>query len=97
MRAGTQLVRPRPTRLSELRPGRRARVVAIEGPAAAWCERLRAYGVVPGCRLLLVQHAPVTVVQVEHLDLAFEAPIAAGILVSAGSGRTSEEPGDDRG
>ena len=83
MRGRGEELSPPPTRLADLRPGCQARVVAIDGAAAAWCERLRAYGLVPGCRLLLVQRTPVTVVQVEHLDLAFEAPIAAGILVSA--------------
>ncbi len=69
-------------RLPELPPGAVARVVGIDTSAAAWCERLQAYGLAPGLELTVVQHAPVTVVRVERTDLAFEPQIANGILVS---------------
>ncbi len=68
-------------RLPELPPGSLARVVEIDASVAEWRERLQAYGLAPGRRLEVVQHAPVTVVRVERIDLAFEARIARGILV----------------
>ena len=35
----------------------------------------------PGREVEVIQQAPVTVVRVEHIDLAFESRIAVGILV----------------
>jgi Fe2+ transport system protein FeoA len=58
-------------------------VVEIDASACGWRERLQAYGLVPGREVEVIQHAPVTVVRVEHVDLAFEAGIARGIVVSA--------------
>ncbi|MBK5232880.1 MAG: ferrous iron transport protein A [Thermoleophilia bacterium] len=68
--------------LDEVPVGTLARVVKLDDSISAWRERLQAYGLVPGRRLEVVQHAPVTVVRVERTDLAFESRIAGGILVS---------------
>lgn len=88
--AGVAIVKPPPdspppagsTRLPDLAPGSVARVVEIDALAGRWRERLQAYGLAPGREVKVIQHAPVTVVRVEHIDLAFESAIARGILVS---------------
>lgn len=43
---------------------------------------LQAYGVVPGYWVRVVQHSPVTVIQVEHIELALERGLARKVLVS---------------
>lgn len=70
---------PRP--LTGLRPGSRARVAALEGLPADLRERLQAYGLAPGQWVSVVQHSPVTIVQIEHTELALEAQIARGVQV----------------
>lgn len=44
-------------------------------------EQLEAYGLSAGRRVFVVQHAPVTVLRVDHTELALEAELAAAILV----------------
>ena len=44
-------------------------------------EHLQAYGLVAGRKVRVLQHAPVTVVQVEHLELAMEAELANTVHV----------------
>lgn len=70
------------TRLNEVAAGSIAQVVELDDSISTWRERLQAYGVAPGRRIEVVQHNPVTVVRVERTDIAFEAKIAGGILVS---------------
>ncbi|MEZ5077579.1 MAG: FeoA family protein [Solirubrobacterales bacterium] len=89
-------MKPAADRLVDVAPGTVVRVVEIGAAAADWRERLQAYGLAPGGVLKVLQHAPVTVVRVDRTDLAFEAPIATGILVSAATlasdrGEGSEE------
>ncbi len=72
-------------RLGELAPGAVAEVLEIDASISSWRERLIAYGLAPGRLVEIVQQAPVTVVRVERIDLAFESRIAAGILVSPAS------------
>jgi Fe2+ transport system protein FeoA len=40
---------------------------------------LQAYGVIPGYEVRVVQHKPVTVVQIEHTELALEAGVAGQV------------------
>jgi Fe2+ transport system protein FeoA len=42
---------------------------------------LQAYGVMPGYRLRVLQQRPVTVVQVENMELAMEANLARQVEV----------------
>ena len=72
---------PSPRTLADLRPGDRALVRGLEGLEHERRERLQAYGLVPGRHVHVVQHAPVTVVQVEHTHVAFESHLARGIEV----------------
>lgn len=73
-------------RLRDVAPGAIATVLEIDASVSAWRERLQSYGLAPGRQVEVVQHSPVTVVRVERIDLAFEARIAAGILVSPAGG-----------
>jgi Fe2+ transport system protein FeoA len=43
--------------------------------------QLQAYGVIPGYALRLQQQKPVTVIQVDHTELAFEYDLAKRIFV----------------
>ncbi|MEW6582243.1 MAG: FeoA family protein [Actinomycetota bacterium] len=70
--------------LADVAPGTTATVHALDGVDRAWRERLQAYGLVPGRRVHVLQHAPVTVVEVEHAQVAFERCLACGIRVTAG-------------
>ncbi|MDO8795349.1 MAG: FeoA family protein [Vicinamibacterales bacterium] len=70
-----------PSALSRVKPGSVVRVVEIGEGASGWHERLQAYGIAPGREVTVVQQAPVTVVRVDHVDLAFEAAIARHIIV----------------
>jgi Fe2+ transport system protein FeoA len=69
--------------LADVPSGWRARVARLDGLPAARQEYLQAYGVAPGRWLRVVQRTPVTVVRVEHTDLAFEPEIARGVEVEA--------------
>ena len=71
-----------PVPLVELAPGVTATVLELDASISTWRDRLVAYGVAPGRQVEVIQHAPVTVVRVERIDLAFEARIAAGIVVA---------------
>jgi Fe2+ transport system protein FeoA len=42
---------------------------------------LQAYGLVPGHWVRILQHSPVTIVQIEHLELAMEHGLARQVQV----------------
>ena len=44
---------------------------------------LLAYGLAPGYWVQVIQHSPVTVVRIEHTELALEAGLACQVQVSA--------------
>ncbi|HEX2981715.1 MAG TPA: FeoA family protein [Anaerolineaceae bacterium] len=44
-------------------------------------ESLQVYGIIPGQRVRVVQQRPVTVVEVEQTELAFEGEIARWVIV----------------
>ena len=67
--------------LSKAKPGSVVRVLAIDEGASKWHERLQAYGIAPGREITVVQQAPVTVVRIDHVDLAFEDAIARHIVI----------------
>jgi Fe2+ transport system protein FeoA len=67
--------------LSEVAVGSTARVLGFADRAAAYRERLQAYGIAPGRSIRVVQQLPVTVIQVDHTELAFEIELARGILI----------------
>jgi Fe2+ transport system protein FeoA len=65
--------------LSEIRPGCRVRIDGFGDLPEGWNERLQAYGLSPGRDVEVVQQNPVTLVRIEHIDLAFEDSVARQI------------------
>lgn len=76
------IISPKRYRLTELPSGAHARMVefAPEIPVDQKT-KLQAYGLTPGNALSLCQHRPVTIIQVEHTELAFEENLAEAIIV----------------
>jgi Fe2+ transport system protein FeoA len=58
-----------------------ARVVEMDALPVAYRDQLRGYGILPGCVLRIIQCSPVTVVQIEHTELAIEWTIAQAVRV----------------
>jgi hypothetical protein len=68
--------------LASVPPGGSARVLAYTPLVPSERQaQLSAYGLAPGYRVRVVQHSPVTIVQVEHLELALETELARGVQV----------------
>lgn len=62
--------------------GTMVRILNFEpGLTAGQRSHLLAYGLLPGSYVRVLQQKPVTVVQVEHLELALEHNLAAEIVV----------------
>lgn len=70
--------------LADIGPGSRARLVGFcPGLGADRRAQLMAYGVTPGHTIQVLQHTPVTIIQVEYTELAMEIEVACEILVEA--------------
>jgi Fe2+ transport system protein FeoA len=68
--------------LAQVKPGRQVKVKGfLPGLSSERAWHLQSYGVVAGCWLRVIQQSPVTIVQVEHLELALERGLAAMIQV----------------
>ncbi len=68
--------------LDQVKPGRQVKVKGFSsGLSSDRTWHLQSYGVVAGCWLRVIQQSPVTIVQVEHLELALERGLAAMIQV----------------
>jgi Fe2+ transport system protein FeoA len=78
--------------LADAAPGTSVRVRGIGAGAVEWREHLQAYGISRGREITVVQQSPVTVVRVDHVDLAFETRIAREIAVDAAAGATPPLP-----
>jgi Fe2+ transport system protein FeoA len=72
---------PGPHPLSATAAPCRVRVVELLRDNGDRGGRLRAYGLAPGTIIEVIQQRPVTVICVEHTELAIEAEIAACLLV----------------
>lgn len=72
----------RQTTLVEIRPGYLARVTGF-GPEISPERRaqLLSYGVIPGRFIKVIQHMPVTILEVENTELALESGLARTIQV----------------
>jgi Fe2+ transport system protein FeoA len=87
----TQRKRPDcPDRLADAPPGCRVCMAGFSEEGVCWRERLQAYGVSPGSEIEVVQQSPVTVVRVDHVELAFERSVARDIIVRAPSSPGTE-------
>ena len=80
-----------PVSLADVPPGWQAIVVGFSGDFPA--ERrtiLQAYGLVPNYKVRVLQHSPVTVIQVDNTELALEKELARGIQVKNIGGEDPE-------
>jgi Fe2+ transport system protein FeoA len=69
--------------LSELPPGSRSFVCGFQPHLSFENKaRLQAYGLTPGQEILVLQQTPVTIVLIEHLELALENAMAKSVIVS---------------
>lgn len=70
--------------LVDVPPGCTMRVKGfLPGLAPERRAHLQAYGLSPGYWVQVIQHSPVTVVRIEHTELALEAGLARQVQVSA--------------
>jgi Fe2+ transport system protein FeoA len=53
----------------------------ISGLSAEQRSHLQAYGILPGHCVKILQHSPVTIVQIEHMELALENGLARYVQV----------------
>ena len=82
--ASQRAMEPAPARRTALAAApldRMVRVVDLAGLPAAQREQLHGYGIAPGRALRIVQRKPVTVVQIEHAELAIETEVAQAVWV----------------
>jgi Fe2+ transport system protein FeoA len=70
-----------PRTLAGVKPGREVLVTGYGDLSGSQRQHLQAYGLLPGRRVRVIAQRPVTIVQVEETELAFEGGIAAGVLV----------------
>ncbi|MBN1147764.1 MAG: ferrous iron transport protein A [Anaerolineales bacterium] len=63
--------------LADIPPGRRMRVKGFSACLPAERQaHLQAYGLIVGHFIRVLQHAPITVIQIEHTELALEGGLA---------------------
>jgi Fe2+ transport system protein FeoA len=68
--------------LADVSPGMSAKIIGFcDKLPKERCSHLRAYGLVPGNMIKVLQHSPVTVVQIDHTELAMEMELACEIKV----------------
>lgn len=73
---------PNQTTLAGVKPGREVLVTGFLAVlSGGQMQHLQAYGLLPGRRIRVLAQHPVTIVQVEQTELAFEGSLARGILV----------------
>ncbi len=80
----------RPT-LWHVSPGQEVTILGFEALPPDFQHYLQAYGLMPGRTVRVLAQRPVTIVQVEHTELAFEPQIARCILVSPVSEKAPSE------
>jgi len=67
--------------LAGVKPGREVSVTGFLDAAGGQQQHLQAYGLLPGRRIRVLAQHPVTIVQIEQTELAFEGALAACVLV----------------
>lgn len=68
--------------LNELDPGRGAHVVGFKGLDERTLQRLVAYGLAPGVRLLMLQQRPACILKVHQTELALEDALAGTVYIT---------------
>jgi Fe2+ transport system protein FeoA len=72
------------TTLADVPPGGKAEITGFSaGFPADRRAYLQAYGLVENYWVQVVQHSPVTIVKLDHIELALESDLAKGILVQS--------------
>jgi Fe2+ transport system protein FeoA len=69
--------------LCDVKAGCRACVLRLEGIPPARREQLEAIGLRAGRSVRVLQHTPVTIVEVDQAEIALERDLARGISVTA--------------
>lgn len=67
--------------LATVEPGREVSVTGYDDQSMGMRRHLQAYGLLPGRRVRVLAQHPVTIVQIEQTELAFEGAVAANVLV----------------
>ena len=68
--------------LVDIAPGCQAKVIGFSQRLPPGRKaHLQAYGLLPGYTVRIIQHSPVTVIQIEHMELALERELAHQVLV----------------
>lgn len=67
--------------LCQVAPGREVKIREMERLHPPFRRHLHAYGLLPGRCVRVITQQPVTIIQVEQMELAFEKSVAEGILV----------------
>lgn len=70
--------------LAGARPGHDVAIVGFAGGAGDLHERLLAYGLIPGRTLRVLAQKPLTVVRIEHTELALERELAQCVEIAGG-------------
>jgi Fe2+ transport system protein FeoA len=74
--------RPEQLTLADVPPGCQVRITGFcAGLPAERRAHLAAYGMNPGYQAQVLQNSPVTVIRIEHVELAMEVELACEILV----------------
>lgn len=82
--------RSAPTTLRSARPGAPVRIAGFaEGTAGDLRERLLAFGLIPGQTLRVLAQKPLTVIQIEHTELALEDVLAACVEIASPAGKSA--------
>jgi Fe2+ transport system protein FeoA len=89
---------PESTTLADVPPGGKAEIIGFSaGFPADRRAYLQAYGLVVNYPVEVVQHSPVTIVKLDHIELALESDLARGILVrSSAAGQEDHLPNSPR-
>jgi Fe2+ transport system protein FeoA len=68
--------------LADIKPGEVAIIRSfLPAMPSTRKSQLLAYGMLPGLKVIVVQHSPVTIIRIEQTELAIEAEIAQAIEV----------------
>ena len=67
--------------LADVQPGREVQITGYGDLNGSQRQHLQGYGLLPGRRVHVLSQHPVTIVQVEQTELAFERNVAARVLV----------------
>jgi Fe2+ transport system protein FeoA len=67
--------------LAQVATGQQVTITGYARISPAHRQHLQAYGLLPGRTVLVLAQKPVTIVMVEHTELAFESEISSQVLV----------------